>query len=691
MSWKTGFHACFLTLSTTLTIAGPSAHAQSIPTAEKVVSVSPDLAHCSVTITTNSKNPLPAPQIQYLPGPDGKTLLVADFEGVSYQLATHLLKPENLAPDAWRQNGLQEIRIGQFSSQPPTMRISIGAFNARAFRSLAFHARPGALIMKWAPGAPVSISRATTAADNHPVHVRTAPRIFAAEPKAAEPKATAPIAPDYRKPAETVTSGSTMAGGKSFKDLTVGSNKRPPLAREIQAQRLADAQESESKKWIAKNSSTSGIWEAKHSNSDASSGVLYKSTNSQTAQPKETKATDEKNFQKPPSAVARWLKLNFPTSRTSETQNEARPDGKPEAKTEERAEAKLSSRPEAKPAVPIDSKIENRGFQAAAEPSSDMRDQGQVTVCVNDIEQINDNGAADVLVKADRKLNYKVFRLHEPERYVIDFDGLPALQTAQLPSVQDEILLKGMRTGTPDDTGLTHRLVLDLKDSTVDVADDLLDNGMSLSLKIRPSSSSPLPVGLRAGLVKDKIIVLDAGHGGSDPGAQRSGVSEKDLTLQITNQLRKRLTQLGARVVMTRTDDTFVSLEDRVRITNETKPDLFVSIHINALESTSGIYGIETYYQTEQSRALAGAIHQQLVQGLGVPDRSVRKARFYVINHTPVPAILAEVGFISNPQERDKLGSSDYQVKIADSVSAGITQFLTEKQELAGKSEKSSL
>ena len=142
--------------------------------------------------------------------------------------------------------------------------------------------------------------------------------------------------------------------------------------------------------------------------------------------------------------------------------------------------------------------------------------------------------------------------------------------------------------------------------------------------------------------------------------------------------------------MMTRSDDTFVSLEDRVKITNETKPDLFVSIHINALESTSSIYGIETYYQTEQSKALAGAIHQQLVQGLGVPDRSVRKARFYVINHTPHPAILAEVGFISNQQERDNLGSSDYQSKIADSVSAGITQFLTEKQELAGKSDRTS-
>lgn len=684
MSWKTGSHACFLTLSALLTIACPDSLAQSFSAADRVVSVALDLAHGSITITTNSKNPLPAPQIQYLPGPDGKTLLVADFEGVSYQLATHLLKPESLAPDAWRQSGIQEIRIGQFSSQPPTLRISIGAFNARAFRSLAFHARPGALIMKWTPGSPSAVSRTTAAADNHANRIRTAP-VNAAP----EPIAIAPVAPDYRKSADAIASHSTTAGGKQFKDITAINARKPPVAREIQAQKLPNIPESESKKWLSQNSSSSGIWEAKRFKSDSSGEVLYKSTNAQTAQTIESKSTDEKASQKPPSAVARWLKLNFSPAKSSDAQNERNYESRSEAKSDEKPEAKLSSRPETKASVPIDAKIDNRASQADAENAGDMQDQGQVTVCLNDVEPLKDNGAADVVVKADRKLNYKVFRLHEPERYVIDFDGLPALQSAPLPSVQDEILIRGMRTGTPDDTGLTHRLVLDLKDNTVEVADALVDNGMSLSLKIRPTSGSPMPVGLKTGLVKDKLIVLDAGHGGSDPGAQRSGVSEKDLTLQITNQLRKRLTQMGARVVMTRCDDTFVSLEDRVRITNETKPDLFVSIHINALESTSSIYGIETYYQTEQSRALAGAIHQQLVQGLGVPDRSVRKARFYVINHTPVPAILAEVGFISNQQERDNLGSSDYQAKIADSVSAGITQFLTEKQELAGKSEKS--
>lgn len=616
MSWKTGNHACFLMLSALLTLAPPAVFAENstaLESIERVVSVVPDLAGGSITIATGSKQPLPAPLIQYLPGPEGKTLMVADFEGVSYQLATHLLKPESTAADAWRQNGIQEIRIGQFSANPPTMRISIASFNARAFRTLAFHARPGALVMKWTPGYPTKAPAIAQTIDSH---------ANSAKQPTAAPLGVAPLAPDFRNSNQTVTTYSTANSAKPSKDIAVRSLKKPASAPEIQVEKLTEKlPEKLTQKLVEKPAGK------------LSSRII---------------SSEETN---------KWI-------------------------------AK-----EAGPAVSVRQKNEGSVLYKSSEDAADtefLRD-ASVSVVINDVNQMKDTGATDLLVKAEQKLNYKVFRLHEPERYVIDFDGLPALANAALPAVTDEILVKGLRTGTPDDSGMTHRLVLDLKDSTVDVADELTDNGTTLSLKIRASSSAPLAGNLKPGLVKDKLIVLDAGHGGSDPGAQRAGVSEKDLTMQITNQLKKRLTQMGARVIMTRSDDTFVSLEDRVKITNENQPDLFVSIHINALESTSSIYGIETYYQTEQSRPLAAAIHQQLVQGLGVPDRSVRKARFYVINHTPVPAILAEVGFISNTQERDNLGASEYQAKIADSVSAGIVQFLTEKQELAGKTAKPSI
>jgi hypothetical protein len=105
-------------------------------------------------------------------------------------------------------------------------------------------------------------------------------------------------------------------------------------------------------------------------------------------------------------------------------------------------------------------------------------------------------------------------------------------------------------------------------------------------------------------------------------------------------------------------------------------PSAFVSVHINALESTSDIHGIETYFLTEQSKTLAETIHSNLVNLLAVPDRGIRKARFYVIHHTPVPAILAEVGFISNKDEREKLNSSDYQGKVADALAQGVMLYL---------------
>jgi N-acetylmuramoyl-L-alanine amidase len=99
-------------------------------------------------------------------------------------------------------------------------------------------------------------------------------------------------------------------------------------------------------------------------------------------------------------------------------------------------------------------------------------------------------------------------------------------------------------------------------------------------------------------------------------------------------------------------------------------------VHINSLESTSNIYGIETYFQTELSRPLAERVHASLVSGLSEPDRNIRRARFYVINHTPVPAILAEVGYITNKAERDRLATPEYQQKVASALARGVMLYL---------------
>lgn len=278
-------------------------------------------------------------------------------------------------------------------------------------------------------------------------------------------------------------------------------------------------------------------------------------------------------------------------------------------------------------------------------------------------------------------MKYRSFRLSDPERYVVDFiEGAPSLGI-NIPESPAPAMLTAVRSGMPDGDSAV-RIVLDLAKAGIAVKEELSADHSSMALTLTesnvPSTANFSPSGTCT-------VVLDAGHGGSDPGAQRGDLREKDMTLGIACKLKKNLEARGMRVIMTRSDDTFVSLEERVRITNAVKPDAFVSVHINSLESDSGICGIETYYQNDCSIPLAQKIHGALVGQLAVPDRKVRKARFYVVNHTPHPAILAEVGFISNKQEREKLMSSDYQGKVADALGQGIIFYLSESRNLARK------
>ncbi len=284
-------------------------------------------------------------------------------------------------------------------------------------------------------------------------------------------------------------------------------------------------------------------------------------------------------------------------------------------------------------------------------------------------------------IAAHRPFSYQSFRLHAPERYVIDTSDLPELASCTPPQVASGSLLNGVRVGHPDNDETRSRLVLDLADATVKVKEIVDQAGHALSIVVDKLSYVPANPDLPLKMPPGTTIVLDAGHGGSDPGAQRGDVQEKEITLDIAEKLRKRLAQAGARITMTRGDDTFVSLQDRVALANQLKPNLFLSVHINSLETNSSISGIETYYQTDQSKALAECVHNCLLADLGVPDRGVRQARFYVIKYTSMPAILAEVGFISNKAERDKLISSDYQAKVADALARGVMLYLSGRAE----------
>ena len=194
--------------------------------------------------------------------------------------------------------------------------------------------------------------------------------------------------------------------------------------------------------------------------------------------------------------------------------------------------------------------------------------------------------------------------------------------------------------------------------------------------------------------VLNKIVYLDAGHGGYDPGASYFGISEKSLTLAIQSHVKAKLESEGYQVVTTRTSDTYVDLTDRSRAANASESDIFVSIHINA-SGSSAAQGIETYYyqpyaeypsrinatyhanptRLSMSDTLANAIQSSLINATGAQNQGVKRQTFAVLRETTAPAVLLELGFLSNPQEAARLNTSAYQETLANAIVAGIKSY----------------
>ncbi|MBQ3840513.1 MAG: N-acetylmuramoyl-L-alanine amidase [Fibrobacter sp.] len=175
-----------------------------------------------------------------------------------------------------------------------------------------------------------------------------------------------------------------------------------------------------------------------------------------------------------------------------------------------------------------------------------------------------------------------------------------------------------------------------------------------------------------------KRICIDAGHGGSDPGAKNGTYKEKNAALGIAFELGLVLYRGGYEVYFTRTNDTAVSLADRCTISNLAGADLFVSVHLNSSTSASAA-GIETYVYRNASataRNVADNVQKKLIEATGSKNRGVKESGFYVLKNTKSPAILVETGFISNTTECKKLFTTDYQRTLAKAIYGGIRQVV---------------
>ena len=207
------------------------------------------------------------------------------------------------------------------------------------------------------------------------------------------------------------------------------------------------------------------------------------------------------------------------------------------------------------------------------------------------------------------------------------------------------------------------------------------------------ATKEELPLAIKAktkfrtgGGIKGKIITLDPGHGGSDPGAiGASGLKEKQITLEISMRVKELLEKEGAKVYMTRTTDKDVygpnasdraELQARVNVAEKYNSDLFVSLHINSSVNKS-VGGFSSYYypKTDNDLKIAKAIQDKFAKNFGVDNLGVRQANFYVVKRCSMPATLLEMCFISNPKEEKLMKSRWFQKKTARLIVEGVENY----------------
>ncbi len=729
----------FSLLNALITANFSDARAQSNIGPNIVSSIKANPSRTSLVLQTSGSRKLSRPIIQFLQGENGTTVMVADFPGMVFPYATRVISV-NAAPLAEHSTahsasvrGIKLVRIGCYQESPPITRIAFVSNDVQKLKSISFNGAPGSLTIKWSKSgkpeiatAEQIISKANQVPTNAlPAVPPFAPPIAHLDPSVASansdtalsanrgransPEMDADAASSYyplrppiaeggqrfsaspgATPPVRQSAGDRPAPSVASRSTEKASNRPAPAMVSQPAQQLSDrlpVKKDRSAPQAVSHRAPPAISSLSSNQNIAPPVVSHHSPAITQSSAKEADTADlepSAGSAHGPGLIRSFLakfksktkEVLSPDDQAEQKQPAAEPTSAPQRTAEQEQTNSLSNKLKMMftPEKQVDA---DKQQQPASEDAGRAAEPPLIT--------LKEMSAGSYMLKVtspDRnELNFTSFRLHNPERFVIDFAGLRSIQTAQVPQPEAHEFLQSIRVGTPDPLKETGRLVLDLSSETVAVIPCETEGVNTVSLMVGRSSNPLSDLNAPPGAT----IVLDAGHGGSDPGAQRGYLKEKDLTLAIAEKTYELLTSHGVKVTMTRSNDTFIPLAERVSVTNTNKPDAFLSIHINSLESTSEIHGIETYYQTDMSKALAQSIHDSLVNELQAPDRSIRKARFYVINRAEVPAVLAEVGFISNKTERDKLASADYQEKIAGALAKGAILYLKQQCAVAKK------
>ncbi len=262
----------------------------------------------------------------------------------------------------------------------------------------------------------------------------------------------------------------------------------------------------------------------------------------------------------------------------------------------------------------------------------------------------------------------KVFRLQFPERIVIDLPGVAIDRSTQwatngnVPIDSGHPWVNKIRFSQFITSPASVRIVLETK-SIVLFSQQSIADGKGLA--IRFTEQKPI------------TVMIDAGHGGKDPGAiSPNGHFEKDFTLILANKVYDLLQRESMIIpVLSRTDDSASTPLQRATLANESKVNLLISLHANTFKQSS-IRGTETFYWRDDSKTLAMIIHKHVLAAFGSIDRKVRKERFVILRDTTMPAALLEVGYMTNAMDEAKLLDEQVQNQVAEAVVNAIMEYV---------------
>ncbi len=326
---------------------------------------------------------------------------------------------------------------------------------------------------------------------------------------------------------------------------------------------------------------------------------------------------------------------------------------------------------------------------------------------IQSVELFPVNDTIAVTIKASMPVPRNAYKITQIDganpKTLIEFDGFSMGFDAGNSTMERLVApgrnqVKGVRAAQgeffPDKT----RVVIDYK-SSLDATVQKVSDPTIFALVLTPPSKAPLvlppdqfdpappianpaapydpvttinPIGKP---LQGLTIVIDAGHGGHDTGAPGLKSLEKQDTLAIAKNLQRILVERGANALLSRSNDTYITLQGRVDFAQSRNADLFISIHMNSSPSSAS-NGTETFFYTSQSQFLAREIHKEFIGATGRKSRGVSQARFYVIRKTTMPSVLLECAFISNPTEENLALTTAWRERVAQGVTRGVINYV---------------